>query len=194
MIIVLSSNEKKQQMQYEFVCLDELVPEDHLLRVIQKHVDFSFIREKVRQYYCEDNGRPAIDPVVLFKMIFIGYLYGIRSERQLEKEIQTNIAYRWFLGLSLTDRVPDHTTISWNRRTRFKNTNVFQEIFDEIVRLAIQHRMVGGRVLISDSTHLKANANKRKFKKHVIEKSSRAYLSDLEAAINEDREAHGKKD
>ncbi|CAM5780723.1 IS1182 family transposase [Brevibacillus borstelensis] len=191
---MLSSNEKKQQMQYEFVCLDELVPEDHLLRVIQKHVDFSFIREKVRQYYCEDNGRPAIDPVVLFKMIFIGYLYGIRSERQLEKEIQTNIAYRWFLGLSLTDRVPDHTTISWNRRTRFKNTNVFQEIFDEIVRLAIQHRMVGGRVLISDSTHLKANANKRKFKKHVIEKSSRAYLSDLEAAINEDREAHGKKD
>ncbi len=191
---MLSSNEKKQQIQYEFVCLDELVPEDHLLRVIQKHVDFSFIREKVRQYYCEDNGRPAIDPVVLFKMIFIGYLYGIRSERQLEKEIQTNIAYRWFLGLSLTDRVPDHTTISWNRRTRFKNTNVFQEIFDEIVRLAIQHRMVGGRVLISDSTHLKANANKRKFKKHVIEKSSRAYLSDLEAAINEDREAHGKKD
>lgn len=181
-------------MHYEFVCLDELVPEDHLLRVIQKHIDFSFIREKVRPYYCEDNGRPSIDPVVLFKMIFIGYLYGIRSERQLEKEIQTNIAYRWFLGLSLTDRVPDHTTISWNRRTRFKNTDVFQEIFDEIVRLAIQHRMVGGRVLISDSTHLKANANKRKFKKQVIEKTSHAYLKDLEAAINEDREAHGKKD
>lgn len=191
---MLSSKENNPQMHYEFVCLDELVPEDHLLRVIQKHIDFSFIREKVRPYYCEDNGRPSIDPVVLFKMIFIGYLYGIRSERQLEKEIQTNIAYRWFLGLSLTDRVPDHTTISWNRRTRFKNTDVFQEIFDEIVRLAIQHRMVGGRVLISDSTHLKANANKRKFKKQVIEKTSRAYLKDLEAAINEDREAHGKKD
>jgi transposase len=191
---VLSSKENNPQMQYEFVCLDELVPEDHLLRVIQKHIDFSFIREKVRPYYCEDNGRPSVDPVVLFKMIFIGYLYGIRSERQLEKEIQTNIAYRWFLGLSLTDRVPDHTTISWNRRTRFNNTDVFQEIFDEIVRLAIQHRMVGGRVLISDSTHLKANANKRKFKKQVIEKTSRAYLKDLEVAINEDREAHGKKD
>lgn len=191
---MLSSKENNPQMQYEFVSLDELVPEDHLLRVIQKHIDFSFIREKVRPYYCEDNGRPSVDPVVLFKMIFIGYLYGIRSERQLEKEIQTNIAYRWFLGLSLTDRVPDHTTISWNRRTRFKNTDVFQEIFDEIVRLAIQHRMVGGRVLISDSTHLKANANKRKFKKQVIEKTSRAYLKDLEVAINEDREAHGKKD
>jgi transposase len=191
---VLSSNDKNPQMQYEFVCLDQLVPEDHLLRVIQQYIDFSFIREKVRQYYCEDNGRPSIDPVVLFKMIFIGYLYGIRSERQLEKEIQTNIAYRWFLGLSLTDRVPDHTTISWNRRKRFKDTNVFQEIFDEIVRIAIQHRMVGGRVLISDSTHLKANANKRKFTKHVVEKSSRAYLEELEAAINEDREANGKKD
>lgn len=191
---MLSSNDKNPQMQYEFVCLEQLVPEDHLLRVIDRHIDFSFIRDKVRQYYCEDNDRPSIDPVVLFKMIFIGYLYGIRSERQLEKEIQTNIAYRWFLGLSLTDRVPDHTTISWNRRTRFKNTPVFQEIFDEIVRLAIQHRMVGGRVLISDSTHLKANANKRKFKKHVIEKTSRAYLSDLEKAINDDREKHGKKD
>ena len=191
---MLSSNDKNPQMQYEFVCLEQLVPEDHLLRVIDRHIDFSFIRDKVRQYYCEDNGRPSIDPVVLFKMIFIGYLYGIRSERQLEKEIQTNIAYRWFLGLSLTDRVPDHTTISWNRRTRFKNTPVFQEIFDEIVRLAIQHRMVGGRVLISDSTHLKANANKRKFKKHAVEKTSRAYLSDLEKAINDDREKHGKKD
>ncbi|MFS8215926.1 transposase, partial [Paenibacillus sp. S29] len=74
-------------------------------------------------------GRPAIDPTVLFKMIFLGYFYGIRSERQLEREIQTNLAYRWFLGLGLTDKVPDHTTISWNRRTRFKDTTIFQDIF-----------------------------------------------------------------
>lgn len=125
---MLSSNEKNPQMQYEFVCLDQLVPEDHLLWIIQQHIDFSFIREKVRQYYCEDNGRPSIDPVVLFKMIFIGYLYGIRSERQLEKEIQTNIAYRWFLGLSLTDRVPDHTIISWNRRLALR-TRLFSKKF-----------------------------------------------------------------
>ena len=83
--------------------------------------------------YCKDNGRPAIDPVVLFKMLFIGYLYGIRSERQLEKEIQVNVAYRWFLGLSLTDEVPDHSTISQNRRRRFKGTDIFQKVFDEIV-------------------------------------------------------------
>ncbi|KAF6562521.1 transposase, partial [Paenibacillus sp. EKM206P] len=74
------------------------------------------------------------------------YFYGIRSERQLEREIQTNLAYRWFLRLGLTDKVPDHTTISWNRRTRFKDTTIFQDIFDEIVLQAISHRMVGGRV------------------------------------------------
>ncbi|MGM0847433.1 MAG: transposase, partial [Bacillota bacterium] len=73
--------------------------QDHLLRKIDQYIDFSFILEKVRPYYCEDNGRPSLDPLVLFKMMFIGYLYGIRSERQLEKEIQMNIAYRWFLGL-----------------------------------------------------------------------------------------------
>ncbi|OBA03536.1 hypothetical protein A9P44_05435 [Paenibacillus polymyxa] len=75
-------------------------------------IDFSFIHEKVGPLYCADNGRPAIDPTVLFKMIFLGYFHGIRSERQLEREIQTNLAYRWFLGLGLADKVPDHTTIS----------------------------------------------------------------------------------
>ena len=100
-------------------------------------------------------------------MVFLGYFYGIRSERRLEQEIQTNVAYRWFLGLGLTDRVPDHSTISWNRRKRFVDTTVFKNV-DEIVLQAIQHRMVGGRVLISDSTHLKANANKKKFTREEV--------------------------
>jgi transposase len=124
---MLRPNREKQQ-SYEFVSIEDLVPGDHLLRKIDKYIDFSFIDEKVRPLYCADNGRPAIDPVILFKMIFLGYFYGIRSERQLEREIQTNLAYRWFLGLGLTDKVPDHTTISWNRRTRFKDTN-FPRIF-----------------------------------------------------------------
>ncbi|SFF44499.1 Transposase, partial [Paenibacillus algorifonticola] len=144
----LRSNQEKQQ-SYEFVSIEDLVPADHMLRKIDKYIDFTFIDEKVRHLYAQDNGRPAIDPLVLFKMIFLGYFYGIRSERQLEREVQTNLAYRWFLGLGLTDRVPDHTTISWNRRTRFKVTSVFQDIFDEIVLQAITHRMVGGRVLMA---------------------------------------------
>ncbi|WP_077211680.1 IS1182 family transposase [Bacillus dakarensis] len=180
------------QNEFEFVSIDELVPENHLLRVIDKYIDFSFILEKARPYYSEDNGRPT-DPLILFKMMFIGYLYGIRSERQLEQEIKMNIAYRWFLGLKFHDPVPHHSTISWNRKHRFKDTNIFQDIFDEIVLLAINHKMVGGRVLFSDSTHLKANANKHKFTKEEVEVQTREYFEDLNKAVEEDRENHGKK-
>jgi len=181
------------QNSYEFVCIEDLVPKDHLVRKIDKYIDFSFIPKLVEPYYCENNGRPSIDPLVLFKMVFIGYLYGIRSERQLEREIQTNVAYRWFLGLGLADEVPDHSTISWNRRKRFNETTVFQDIFDEIVIQAETHRMVGGRVLFTDSTHLKANANKRKFTKETVKIETKEYLKDLNQAIEEDRTEHGKK-
>lgn len=187
------NSDSKSQPNYEFVLINDLVPKDHLLRKIDQYIDFSFIRDKVKDYYCPNNGRPSIDPLVLFKMIFIGYLFGIRSERQLEKEIKTNIAYRWFLGLNLTDPVPDHSTISFNRRRRFQDTEIFQEIFDEIVRLAINHRMVGGRVLFSDSTHIKANANKRKYNKKIIPETVKSYLESLDVSVAEDRENHGKK-
>lgn len=189
---LLTSNEESQAT-YELVCIEDLVPKNHLLRKISKYIDFSFIREKAGPYYCADNGRPSIDPVVLFKMILVGYLFGIRSERQLELEIKTNIAYRWFLGLKLTDPVPDHSTISFNRHKRFKDTNIFQEIFDEIVLLAIKHRMVAGRVLFTDSTHIKANANKRKFDKKLVQESTKDYLQNLNIAVEEDRKQHGKK-
>ncbi|MCS0543709.1 transposase, partial [Aeromonas veronii] len=156
---MLNTRENTQN-EIEFVSIDELVPDNHLLRKIDKYIDFSFIIERVKPYYSEDNGRPSIDPLVLLKMMFIGYFYGIRSERQLEQEIKLNVAYRWFLGLRFKDPVPHHSTISWNRHKRFKDTDIFQEIFDEIVLLAMNHKMVGGRVLFTDSTHLKANANK----------------------------------
>jgi hypothetical protein len=100
---------------------------------------------------------------------------------------------RWFLGLRLTDKVPHHSTISWNRCNRFKDTTIFQDIFDEIVTQAIQHRMVGGRVLFTDSTHLKANANKRKHVKKVIQSQTREYIDELNEAIEKDRADHGKK-
>jgi len=123
-------------------------------------------------------------------MMLIGYLYGIRSERQLEQEIIPHAAYRWFLGLSLSDRVPDHSTISWNRNNRFKGTNVFQEIFDEVVRLAIDHQMVAGRILISDSTHVQANANKYNYTVQVVTDTPQSYVDELEKTVNADREAH----
>ena len=189
---MLNTRENTQN-EIEFVSIDELVPDNHLLRKIDKYIDFSFIIERVKPYYSEDNGRPSIDPLVLFKMMFIGYFYGIRSERQLEQEIKLNVAYRWFLGLRFKDPVPHHSTISWNRHKRFKDTDIFQEIFDEIVLLAMNHKMVGGRVLFTDSTHLKANANKHKFTREEVEVETREYLDELNKAIEENRAEHGKK-
>ena len=177
----------------EFVTLEELVPKDHLLREIDAAIDFSFIYDKVEMHYCANNGRPPVDPVLLFKMLFIGYFFGIRSERRLEKEVQVNMAYRWFLGLGLRDRVPDHSTFSYNRNNRFKNTDVCQEIFDEIVLQALGLKMASGRTLYTDSTHLKANANKNKFDKQEVEKSTRSYLAELDKDIEQDRAEHGKK-
>ena len=181
------------QQKLEMVYIENLVPQDHILRNIDKHIDFSFIRELTKEYYCLDNGRPGVDPVLLFKMLFIGYLFGCRSERQLVKDIEVNVAYRWFLGLGLTDNIPDHSTISQNRRRRFKGTDVFQKIFDEIVFQAISHKMVSGKILYTDSTHLKANANKRKLVKIEIEKTPKEYLAELNKAVEEDRINHGKK-
>ena len=189
---MLKENNSAQQ-GLEVVYIENLVPQEHILRKIDKYIDFSFIRELTKNLYCADNGRPGIDPVILFKMILIGYLFGIRSERQLVKEIEVNIAYRWFLGFSLTDKIPSHSTISQNRISRFKDTNIYQEIFDNIVFQAINKKLVDGKILYTDSTHLKANANKNKFTKEQVKRSTKDYLKDLEKAINEDRVAHGKK-
>jgi transposase len=175
------------------VYIENLVPTDHILRKIDKYIDFSFIREITKELYCLDNGRPGIDPIILFKMLFIGYLFGIRSERQLVKDIQVNVAYRWFLGLSLTEEIPSHSTISQNRTRRFNGTTVVQDIFDNIVLQAVKHGLVEGKILYSDSTHLKANANKRKFIVEQVEKSVKDYMEDLDKDIDTDREQHGKK-
>ncbi|AOM10383.1 hypothetical protein BTI247_45440 [Bacillus thuringiensis Bt18247] len=189
----MMGKQKNHREERVTISVEELVPKNHFLRTIEANIDFQFIEERLRPYYCENNGRPSIHPITLFKMMFIGYFYGIRSERQLEKEIQTNIAYRWFLGFSLSDPIPDHSTMSWNRRTRFLHTNIFQEIFDEIVHQAMEHRMVGGRALLTDSTHIKANANKNKLIKQVQQVHPKEYLEELETAVTADRIQHGKK-
>jgi transposase len=123
-------------------------------------------------------------------MMFIGYFYGIRSERLLEQEIRMNTTYRWFLGLSMKDIVPDHSSISFNRRTRFLNTSILEEIFDEIVHQAMGHNMVSGRVLVTSSTHIKANANKNKFIRKAKTDKHKVYLEELKEAVQEDRLEH----
>lgn len=107
------------QTEIEMITLESLVPADHLLRKVDAAIDFGFIRDLTEGLYCPDNGRLPIAPEVLFKALFVGYLFGIRSERQLMREIEVNVAYRWFLGLRLTDKVFDASTFSQNRRRRF---------------------------------------------------------------------------
>lgn len=182
-----------QQTELEMVTLEQLVPGDHLLRKVDAAIDFGFIREMTEDLYCPDNGRPPVPPEMLFKALFVGYLFGIRSERQLMREIEVNVAYRWFIGLRLTDRVFDASTFSQNRRRRFDGTDVAQRIFDHIVEQAIAKGLVGGEVLYTDSTHLKASANKGRYNKEMVAKSRAAYWDDLDAAVAADRSAHGKK-
>jgi transposase len=186
-----------EQTALEIVTLEALVPKDHLLRRIEAVIDFSFIHDLVAPLYCPDNGRPSLDPALTFKALFIGCLFGVRSERRLVEEISVNVAYRWFLRLKLTDAVFDASTLSQNRRRRFNvqgsGADVAQMIFDKIVEQAVSHGLVDGTVLYTDSTHLKANANKGKYDLAVITKSRSDYWDDLDAAIDEDRAAHGKK-
>lgn len=188
---MLRSREKQWGM--EIVILDQMVPEGHLLRQFDQEVDYSFIYKLCEPLYCLDNGRPAIDPELLFRMLFIGYLYGIKSERRLEEEINYNMAYKWFCGLGLTEKAPDATTLSANRRRRFRDNNIAEQIFDEILRQAIEKGLVSGKVLYTDSTHVKAKANKHKKRTVVVEGTPKEYLEELEAAIDADREALGKK-
>src|SRR5690606_16837870 len=180
------------QHELEMVTLESLVPADHLVRKIAAAIDLEFIRERVAHLHCADNGRPALDPVLLFKLLLLGYLFGIRSERQLMREVQVNVAYRWFLGLRLTDKVPDASTLSQNRRRRFADSGIYQEIFDEIVLQAMGRGMVEGKVLYTDSTHLKANPNKSKYDLNEVPLKPGTYLEELDAAVDADRQAEGK--
>ena len=186
-------DKKVDLTNYEFVSIDNMVPQDHILRKIDKYIDFTFIDDLVKDLYCLDNGRPAVDPKVLIKIIFLGYLFGIRSEKQIIRDVEVNVAYRWFLGCTLTDKIIDASTISQNRIRRFNGTDVFQQIFDNIILQAMEHKLVSGKVLYTDSTHLKANANKRKLVELEVEKSTKEYMDDLNKAVEEDRFLHGKK-
>lgn len=124
------------------VTIENLVPEKHFLRRLEQRVDFTFIYEETKNGYCPNNGRPSVDPVVLVKYLLIGFLYGIPSERRIEQEIQVNMAYRWFLGLDMDERVPDHSTISQNRRRRFRGEALFRRLFERILEQCIENGLV----------------------------------------------------
>ena len=185
------TDEKRNQMQ--IYCIEDLVPKDHLLRKIDKAIDWNFIYELVEDKYCLDNGRPSISPVTLIKIPIIQYLYGIRSMRQTIKEIEVNVAYRWFLGLDLTDKVPHFSTFGKNYSRRFKDTDIFEQIFSRILEECIKYKLVNPKEIFVDSTHIKACANNKKVTKEIVKEEALFYEEQLKKEINIDREKHGKK-
>ena len=178
------------------VDLDQFVPANHLLRQIKRKVDFTFIYDKVKHLY-KPGGRPA-EPVLLVRMWLIGYLYGITSERRLEQEVNMNLAYRWFLGLPLDQRVPDHSTLSNNRNGRFKDGTLFLGVFEGIVEQCKQAGLIKGEAVLTDSTHVEANVNDDLRETITVTKAPSEYFKELEATAQElnaaaDEQRIGKK-
>ncbi len=173
--------------------MDAMVPKDHMLRAIDKAINWNFIYELVEEKYCADNGRPSMDPVMLIKIPFIQYLYGIRSMRQTIKEIEVNVAYRWFLGLDMLDPVPHFSTFGKNYTRRFKDTDLFEQIFSRILEECMKYRLVDTSTIFVDATHVKACANSKKMRKRIAKEQALWFEDELKKEINEDRETHGKK-
>lgn len=178
--------------QIEMISIEDLVPQEHLLRQISNAVDFSKIYEFVEELYCEDNGRMSIDPVVLFKMVLIQHLYGLPSLRRTADEVSLNNAYRWFLGYGLTDETPHFSTISYNFRHRF-NSDTVDKIFAWILIEAAQAGYLNPEAVFIDGTHIKANANTKKKIEVEVPVAAKRYAEELFEEINNDRENHGKK-
>lgn len=175
----------------EMVDTESLVPKGHLLRKIDAAVDFNRIYEMVEPLYSEDNGRPSIDPVVLFKMVLIQHLYGLPSLRRTAEEIGLNVAYRWFLGYTLQEETPHFSTVSYNFRHRF-TTETVDQIFAWILEEVSQSGYLSPSAVFIDGTHIKANANTQKKLKSEIPAASKRYAKELMDEVNADREAHGK--
>lgn len=175
---LLGERQRKEPMFY-YVRMEDMIPENHLLRLVDKHIDLNFIREKVKHLYSH-TGRPSVDPEVLLRMLLIGYLYGITSERRLCEELKMHIGYRWFVGLSLEDKVPDHSTFSKNRHERFSEGDIFQKIFDEIISQCITKGLLTGKHVTVDSTYIKANASFKSLEPIVVDISSKEYMEKLE--------------
>jgi transposase len=182
----MMGQQRRTESLFYYFRLEEQIPTDHLLRMIDGHVDFSFVREQLRDFY-SPTGRPSIDPEVLLRLLLIGYLYGITSERRLMDEVRMHLAYRWFTRLSFDQEIPDHSTFSKNRHGRFRQSGVFREVFEEIVRLCLQAGLVEGRNLGVDGTLVQANASEqsRVPREQLVEaaqvsRTVREYLTELE--------------
>jgi transposase len=158
LLIRMGQHDRSEALFYYFR-LEDHIPESHLLRRIEKHISFEFVRERLRHSYSE-TGRPSIDPELLLRILLIGYLYGITSERKLVEELRMHLAWRWFTGLGFDQEIPHHSTFSKNRHGRFQESNLFEELLEQIVRQCVEVGLVQGKHLSVDGSFVEANAAK----------------------------------
>lgn len=182
---MMGQQTRTESLFYYFRWEDQ-IPESHLLRLVDRHVDLSFVRDRLKNSY-SSTGRPSIDPEILLRLLLVGYLYGITSERRLLEEVRMHLAYGWFTRLGFEQQIPDHSTFSKNRHGRFRRSGVFREVFEEIVRRCIVVGLVEGQKLAVDGTMVEANASRQsripREKLQDVAQVSRTvaeYLSELE--------------
>ncbi|NEX60189.1 transposase [Noviherbaspirillum galbum] len=179
----------------ETINLEAFVPQDHLLRAIDRYLDLTAFRDHLKPFYSH-MGRPSVDPELLIRMLIIGYCYGIRSERRLCEEVHLNLAYRWFCHLGVHDRVPDHSTFSKNRHGRFRDSDAFRELFESVLRRCMVEGMVGGEGFATDASVIKADAQRQRAVPGMeridwgdpsrLARPVREYLAALEASVPTD--------
>lgn len=149
-----------ERLFYDF-CLEDHVPDDHLLRRTDQFLDLSDVRANLAPFYCSI-GRPSIDPALLIRMLIVGYCFGIRSERRLCEEVHLNLAYRWFCRLGLDGKVPNHSTFSLNRNGRFRDSNILRHLFESVVQRCMDEGLIGGESFAVDASLIQADANKQR--------------------------------
>ena len=172
------------QMEVLIFNPEDMIPHNHLLRKIDKLISFEFVYHLLQGTYSE-YGRPSIDPVCMIKMLLVGYLFGIKSERRLVEEVALNIAYRWFCGFGMIDKIPDHSTFSKNRIHRWRENNLFHHVFVKIVQECISKQLVDGKDAVTDGSYIPANVSRESWidVETQIEFSMQSYLKDLDAEL-----------
>jgi len=192
---MLTKNKKDNKYMSEIINIDDMIPQNHILRIIENEFDFSFIYEYVENLY-SNFGRPSIDPVVLFKAHFLKAYYGISSLRRTYEEIKYNVLYRWFLGYDLNEITPNYSTYSQNYKRKFKylEEDLLETFFYKVLKSLEEKDVLDLTEIFIDSTHTKANANKKKVSKKMVEVIAHEYKQELENEINNFKSEHSNKE
>src|SRR5499427_2545252 len=193
------SSRDQGQLFYSFN-LEEVVPDDHLVRAIAGVLDLSWVRAELAPHYSH-TGRPSIDPVLMIRMLIVGYAFAIRSERALCREVQVNLAYRWFCGLGIEDKMPDHSVFSRARHERFRESNALRRVFEGVVAMCIAAGLVGGEAFSIDASLVEADAGRKKRvpgdqpvawpRAEEASRAVREYLAALDAASSDGESGGG---